>query len=159
MNDNKRCFVQWFGLVLCYAVSAFFATVAGIPQAIWHSDPSHMTSVIAAVFVVATAYLGFASFRYSDSEPTVAGADSNLGHVMVYIVTLLGLLGTTLGLIAQNKAMGAMDLTNSANAASFIPHVLLAIASALQCTACGIVASIGLYFQCENIDYFLDRRP
>ena len=159
MNENRRCFVQWFEIVLAYAVGLFFVSAAGLPQAIWHSDVSHMTGVIAVLFTVATFYLGFASFRYNDSTPTVAGADSNLGHVAVYVATLIGLLGTTIGLILQVKAMGSLDLTSPANAIAFIPRVLSSLSTALYCTACGIVASIAIYLQCANIDYFLDRRP
>ena len=46
-----RCFLQWFVLCLSYIVAAFFATYFGCPQAIWHADMTHMTSVIAILFV------------------------------------------------------------------------------------------------------------
>lgn len=158
-KDDKRCFLQWFALALSYVVAAYFAFVHHIPQVVYNADATYMTSVIAAVFVAAVAYLGFASFRYSDRTPNLAGADSNLGHVAVYITTLLGIFGTVIGIGMQLKAMGALDLSNSQSVTTFMSAFVAGMSTAVYSTACGVVASIGSYLMCANIDYFLDRRP
>ena len=157
--DSKRCFLQWFALTLSYVVAAYFAFVHHIPQTVFYADTTYMTSVIAAVFVAAVAYLGFASFRYSDHTPTIAGADSNLGHVAVYITTLLGIFGTVIGIAMQLKAMGALDMTNSQSVTTFMTAFVAGMSTAVYSTAYGVIASIGTYLQCANIDYFLDKRP
>ena len=50
MSDH-RAFLQWFVLCLSFAVLAFFAAYYGVFQQIWAVDLSHMTSVIAGVFL------------------------------------------------------------------------------------------------------------
>ena len=157
--DNKRVFLQWFALALSYAVAAYFAFVHHIPQAVFHADVTYMTSVITVVFAAAVAYLGFASFRYSDQTPAVASADSNLGHVAVYITTLLGIFGTVIGIGMQLKAMGALDMSNPQSVTTFMTAFVAGMSTAVYSTACGVIASIGSYLMCANLDYFLDRRP
>jgi hypothetical protein len=158
MNDNKRCFVQWFAIMLSYAVATFFAAMYGLPQLIWSSDVTHMTSLIGIVFVVTCLYLGFASFRYNDAWPQVAEADSGLARIASYVVTLMGLLGTVIGLTLQVRAMAGIDASNPATIVGFIASFGSSLSTALYSTACGIVASIGITGMYANIDYFLDRR-
>src|SRR6185437_12377580 len=64
MIDKHRCFLQWFVLMLAYVGIAFFAVQYGLPQLIFHTDVTYMTSVIAVIFTATALYLGFASWRY-----------------------------------------------------------------------------------------------
>ena len=54
----KRCFLQWFLLMLAYAVGAFFAVLFGLPQTIWLGDTTHLTSVIGLVVLASFALSG-----------------------------------------------------------------------------------------------------
>lgn len=157
-----RCFLQWFVLCLSYIVAAFFATYFGLPQAIWHADMTHMTSVIAILFVAACGYLGFASWRY-DSNPdpvtkfATAIADSNMGRAAAYIVTLVGLLGTAIGLMYQVQAMASIDLSNPQHVLEFVGAIGAALSTALYATACGIVGSVGITMLGSNLEFFMHR--
>lgn len=156
----RRCFLQWHALALSYAVAGYFAFAAGLPQTIWRTDATHMTSVIAVMFVISCLYLGFASWRFREGAGVAtAEADSGLGRVAAYVVTLIGLLGTAIGLMMQVKAMGAIDVSNPQNIVNFIATIGTALSTALYSTACGIIASVGITAMYANIDYFLDRRP
>jgi hypothetical protein len=50
---DRRCFLQWFVLLLSYAAAAFFAGYCGLLQSIWNTDVTYMTSVIGTLFVAA----------------------------------------------------------------------------------------------------------
>ena len=63
---DKRCFLQWFVLCLGYAVITFFAAYYGVFQQVWTVDVTHLTSVIAMMFIAACGYLGAASWRYDN---------------------------------------------------------------------------------------------
>src|SRR5271170_3493179 len=99
---DKRCFLQWFILLLGYVAAGFFAAYYDMLQSIWHTDITYMTSAIAAVFVAAVIYIGFASWRFDTNRmpqyplnrraaslQATAIADSGLGRTASYVVTLI----------------------------------------------------------------------
>jgi hypothetical protein len=104
--ERSRCFVQWFVLFLAYISIGAIAARYGLPQLIWKTDTTYMTSVIAAIFLATVLYVGFASWRYdrlwgkykSTLAAPIANADIGLATKAAYIVTLFGLLGTVIGL-------------------------------------------------------------
>jgi hypothetical protein len=182
MNDmiDKRCFLQWFVLTLGYVVTAFFGWRYGLLQSIYAGDITHMTSVIAAVFVISCLYLGFGSWRFgckalvpfaNDAwimEHRIAAAkvqllrdanaDVGIGRAAGFMVTLIGLLGTAIGLMVQVKAMGAVNVGDPASIVGFISTIGAALATALYATACGIVACLGITLLNANLEYFVDRQ-
>lgn len=168
MHTDHRCFLQWFVLALAYVGAAFFAVQYGLPQLIFHTDVTYMTSAIAAIFVVTAGYLGFASWRYDpflvewshgksksvSVGPARAAADIGLATKASYIVTLFGLLGTVIGLQHQ---VGAMAAVTPDNIMPFLAQVSTALGTAFFATGCGIAASIGIIAMAANLEYFLER--
>lgn len=172
MND-RRCFAQWLVLLLGYLTVTVLATYEGLPQLIFHTDVTYMTSVIAVIFVIAVLYLGFASWRFDangwrhdtlHSEmvharmlrgiDAMAEADIGLAQKAAYIVTLFGLLGTVIGLQRQ---VGAMATVTPDNLMPFLAQVSSALGTAFYATGTGIVASIGIIAMAANLEFFLDR--
>jgi hypothetical protein len=155
---DKRCFLQWFVLSLAFVTAAFFAGYYGLFQMIWNGDVTHVTSGIAVVFLASCLYLGFASWRFDASRdaPNRAAADSNIGRTSAFLVTLLGLLGTAIGLMFQVKALGSLDVSNPQAIVGFISSIGSSLSTALYATACGIVACIGITVMNSNLEYFID---
>lgn len=168
MIDKHRCFLQWFVLFLGYVGISFFAVQYGLPQLIFKTDVTYMTSAIAMIFAATALYLGFASWRYrgqgepkwdmaksrSVSSSSTAAADIGLATKASYIVTLFGLLGTVIGLQHQ---VGAMAAVTPDNILPFLAQVSSALGTAFYATGCGIVASIGIIAMAANLEYFLER--
>lgn len=152
---NRRPFLQGFIITLSYLTGAFFAWYYNFLQTIFKTDFTHMTSVIAIVFVITCVYLGFAAWR-CESNIQRAIADVALGRTMAFIVTLIGLLGTAIGLMVQVKAMGSIDVSNIQNVLQFIATIGTALSTALYSTVCGILASIGITILNSNIEYVID---
>lgn len=157
MTDNKRCFMQWFVLFLAYVLAGFFAFWYGLPQLIWKTDVTYMTSVIAGLTVFAVGYIGIASWRlggkYHRYQTSQAAADANLGRIAAYVVTLFGLLGTVIGLQHQVQAMASVTPDH---VIQFLAEVAVALGTAMYATACGIVGSIAIIATVANLDYAID---
>jgi hypothetical protein len=163
----KRCFLQWFLLTLAYAVGGFFAFRFGLPQAIWHGDSTHLTAVIGVVSLAAVIYLGFAAWEFDADGPwkdiryhsrtARAEAAATLGRTAAFLITLIGLLGTAIGLMLQVKAMASVDVNSSQSVLAFVSAIGGALGTALYATSCGIVGCIGITLLTSNIEYALDR--
>lgn len=121
----RAAFLSWFVLVLAIAAGAFFATVNHVPQMVWAGDASHMTSVIAALFVGSVAWIGRQSWRVGSD----LAVDASFGHLSERLAVMLGLAGTTIGLSLQAKAL-------MSGSASFG-----ALSTSLYTTATGVVAA------------------
>lgn len=154
---NYRCFLQCFLVCLSYLTLAFFGWDYGVLQNVWTTDASHMSAIIGGVFVIVCSYMAFASFRLEQHDFKRAEADASLGRAAAFLVTLIGLLGTVLGLRSQVLAMGAVDVSNPQNILSFISAIGSALGTALYATASGIVAAIGITILTVNLEYFIDR--
>jgi len=165
MKIEKRCFLQWFMMSLACGVGAFFAWHVGIPQRIWETDMTYMTSVIAGMFVVAASYLGFASWRFDrklsgwhyEKQLSIAHADVGIGHFGVAAVVYVGLIGTVIGLMAQLQAMSGIDPANPASGAAFLGGTIRALSTAFYATGCGLVAATLLGCFTQNLSYFVSR--
>ena len=153
---EKRPFLQWFVITLAYVVCTYFALQFNILQTMWHTDVTYMTSVIAAWFVATCLFLGYATWRYDPKKSNVAYADVGLGKTSAFLATLLGLLGTAIGLSIQVKTMGHVDLSNPANIVGFIGKISESLGSALYATISGIVAAYGITLLTTNLEYFAD---
>lgn len=155
---EKRCFLQWFVLTLGYVVAAFFCWRYGVIQSVYVGDSTHMTSVIAAVFTLTCLYQGFASWRLPQPlSYENASADVGIGRAAGFLVTLIGLLGTAIGLMWQVKAMGAVNVSDPASIVGFISTIGSALSTALYATASGIVACVGITVLNTNLEFFVDR--
>lgn len=160
---DRRCFLQWFVIALAYCAITLMAFDYGVPQSIFQTDTTYMTSVIAAIFVVAVLYLGYASWRYdallriapsmTRLRQNTADADIGIATKASYVVTLFGLLGTVMGLQHQVQAMAAVSPDNLT---PFLTTVSSALGTAFYATGCGIVASIGIIAMAANLEYFAD---
>lgn len=150
---DKRCFLQWFVIALAYCAIALMAFDYGLPQDIFKTDTTYMTSVIAAIFMVAVLYLGYASWRFNRRLRPYAEADIGVAAKASYAVTLFGLLGTVIGLQHQVQAMATVSPDNLT---PFLTTVSSALGTAFYATGCGIVASIGIIAMAANLEYFAD---
>lgn len=158
---EKRCFLQWFLMTLACGVGGFFAWHTGLLRQVWDADMTHMTSVIAAMFVLAVGYMGFASWRYDRSSwkgrDAVAYADVGLAHWAAAGVIYVGLIGTVIGLMWQLQALGHVDPANPASGATFLSVTVRSLSTAFYATGAGLVAALLIGAITQNLAYFLDR--
>jgi hypothetical protein len=120
----RLTFLSHFVLCLGCTGLGFFAWINGVPQMIWANDMSMMTSVIGALFVGSTAWLGWQTWRIgepmsSDGRQTNAPLSrsllpsSDFGHLAERLCVMAGFVGTAIGLSLQAKSLagGATSFT------------------------------------------------
>ena len=133
---GRLAFLSHFVLSLACAGGAYFAWTRGIPQTVYAGDMSMMTSVIAALFVGTTVWLGWQAW-ISDRVEAVglfraqSIASSDFGHSAERWSVMLGLLGTTLGLSLQAHALQANGTSSFG-----------ALATSLYTTGTGILSAL-----------------
>jgi hypothetical protein len=148
---NHLTFLSHFVLCLAVAAAAFFAALNGVFQTIYASDLSHMTSVLAALFVGSAAWLGWQAWRVDASDtgydpPGGAQGAASFGHLAERLCVMAGLAGTTIGLSLQATAL-------MSGAASFG-----ALSTSLYTTASGVVAAALIAVLTHNLESGIGRR-
>lgn len=154
---QRLTFLSHFVICLACAGGAFFAWRAGVLQAVYASDKSMMTSVIAVLLVGTAIHLGRLAWLV-DGQPEYLGLDAHGrammgrptidvedGHEAQELVVMAGLFGTALGLSLQAVAL-------TSGAASFG-----ALATALYTTACGVGASAIIKVMTRSIEKGMRR--
>lgn len=136
--NGRLTFLSHFVICLACTGASFFAWQRGVFQSVYASDASMMTSAIAALFIVTAAYLGRQAWAVDQwsappPNPHIAGGvpSADFGHSAKEWSVMLGLLGTSLGLILQGKSFVTMGT------ASFG-----ALSTSLYTTATGIVSAL-----------------
>ena len=137
----RLTFLSHFIISLAIAAGAWFAWRAGVFSIVWANDQSHVTSLIAALFVVTVIELGRQAWllegwhyedrlngrRYRVENPSSSG----WGHQAKEWSVMMGLLGTTIGLSLQATAL-AQNGTAS----------LGALSTSLFSTGTGVVSAL-----------------
>jgi hypothetical protein len=142
----RLTFLSHFVICLAVMSAACFAAVNGIPQTVWADDLSHMTSVIAVLFVGASIYLGWQAWIADDaSSSAVPGPSPDFGHLAERLSVMAGFVGTAIGLSLQAKALAG-------GSASFT-----ALATSLFTTACGGGAAALLAVMTFNLEAGIRR--
>jgi len=144
-------FLSHFVICLAVVAVAYFAAVNGVPQTIWADDLSRMTSVIAALFVGASVYLGWQAWIADevpdDSAPrsVIHPPSSDFGHLAERLSVMAGFVGTAIGLSLQAQALAGGSTSFGA------------LATSLFTTACGGVAAALLAVMTFNLEAGIRR--
>lgn len=139
---------HWILCLIC-AGAFWFGWAYGIPQFVYASDASMMTSAIAVLVAGSAAWLGWQAWRAEDrivvNDRLVAAANSDFGEEAQLLAPALGMLGTVIGLSMQAKALvaGAAGLG--------------ALSTSLFTTGAGIAGFIILKILTMNLEAGLKR--
>lgn len=145
MRASRQCFLAHFMICLALCAGLFFATMRGVPQMVFASDISMLTSAIAALFIGSALYLGWLCWRLSPATVSTIEKQAEFGWLAGETCVRLAIVGTAIGLIAQAKLL----LGGTAG--------LLPLSTSLLCTATGISASIALNVLTFNLISGCDR--
>ena len=152
MYVPRLTFLSHFVLCLACAGLAFFAWANDVPQTIWASDASMMTSVIGTLFVGSAIWLGCQAWqigqpRLDDGEERAdvrlsfsSPASSEYGHLAERLCVMAGFVGTAIGLSLQAKSLAG-------GATSFT-----ALATSLFTTASGGTAAAFIAIMTFNLE-------
>ena len=124
MTTIRLTFLSHFVICLACLSLSFFAWVNGVPQTIWANDMSMMTSVIAALFLGTTVWLGWQAWKVGDQGSEIGkhyddlivdsrSPTADFGHLSERLCVIAGFVGTAIGLSLQAKSLagGATSFT------------------------------------------------
>lgn len=146
---RRRTFLSHWIICLVCAGGFWFAWAYGIPQLVYASDASMMTSAVAALVGGSAGWLGWQAWRAEDRTVVngrlVAAANSDFGEEAQLLAPALGMLGTVIGLSMQAKALvaGAAGLG--------------ALSTSLFTTGAGIAGFIVLKVLTMNLEVGIKR--
>jgi hypothetical protein len=114
----RLTFLSHFIICLACAGMAFFAWVNGVPQTIWATDMSMMTSAIGALFVGSAVWLGWQAWQingltsdgraHTDTRSSfMFHVSSDYGHLAERLCVMAGFVGTAIGLSLQAKSLAS----------------------------------------------------
>ena len=138
----RQCFLRFFAVLLAIIAGLSIATILGAPQEIWRADASHMSAVIALVFVTVVAVLGRASWTGEHRTAII------IGELGVLLSPALGMIGTVRGFVMQSASIG------QTGAASWG-----ALETALDATGVGIASFAVLAILVANLMVEAPRAP
>src|ERR1700757_595092 len=115
----RLTFLSHFVICLAVASVAFFAALNNVPQTIWNDDLSHMTSVIALLFIGASIYLGRQAWIAGGAASAGPQPPSpDFGPLAERLSVMAGFVGTAIGLSLQAKALAGGSASFTALATS-----------------------------------------
>jgi hypothetical protein len=144
-------FLSHFVICLAVAAVAYFAAANGVPQTIWADDLSRMTSIIAALFVGASIYIGWQAWIADEVSDGTARSSimsppsSDFGHLAERLSVMAGFVGTAIGLSLQAQALAGGSTSFGA------------LATSLFTTACGGVSAALLAVMTFNLEAGIRR--
>ena len=153
-------FFIWFVQICALITGLFWAWYANIPQLIFASDVSYMSSVIGGITVIALARIGWLAFklgRLTKHNHMYSGFLRDITrepykkmrkHIeewreMAITFLKLGLLGTVVGFAYLSfSVLGTLDFSQTVDVAKLVPALLQPLGTVFFATGVGIFCSI-----------------
>jgi hypothetical protein len=153
---TKNTFLTWLIASAMILTGAFWAWHSGVFSEVWTKDVTYLTSIISATFILVYSRLGRISWEigHPPGIDSVGLTDDyyakwlrsikrrlKLGVFFGVFCFTLGIIGTVIGFILMLKSGGlAKDMTDPAVQQALLTGIIGHLATALYCTATGIIA-------------------
>lgn len=135
---NVKSFYIWWITNLAVASGVFWASYEGIIQKIWQDDVTMITSVLAILYIITTAFIGYISYTRNYASKIV-DACWFLSEQML----ALGMLGTVVGFIyLLSSGITSASVTDPTSLATLLANMSVGLGIALYTNAVGILASL-----------------
>lgn len=153
MDNRKNLFVKWFIIFSCILTGNIIAGSLGLFKIIIAADISHLTQIIAALFLFCSLQVGKISYDLSRDDQTLVsyrnGVTTKLKRKLKFLEFMadsfftLGLMGTIIGFCYMMRG----TLQESADVSTIIAQLKVGSSTKLFTTLAGIVSSLLLQYQ------------
>lgn len=131
-------FYIWWITNLIVASGVFWAYRQGIVEKIWYDDVTMITTVLAFLYVLTTALIGYVAYT-KDFTSKLVDACWFLSEQMLAI----GMLGTVVGFIyLLSSGITSASVTDPTSLATLLANMSVGLGIALYTNAVGILASL-----------------
>lgn len=128
----------WWITNLAVATGVFWAWHNGIITKIWYDDVTMITSVLAILYLITTALIGYVAYT-KDYANKIVDACWFLSEQMLAI----GMLGTVVGFIyLLSSGITSASVTDPTSLATLLANMSVGLGIALYTNAVGILASL-----------------
>ena len=137
MRSVKPLYIWWI-TNLAVATGVFWAWHNGIITKIWYDDVTMITSVLAILYLITTALIGYVAYT-KDYANKIVDACWFLSEQMLAI----GMLGTVVGFIyLLSSGITSASVTDPTSLATLLANMSVGLGIALYTNAVGILASL-----------------
>lgn len=167
---KKWLFLRWALIVSVTFVGAAFAVSLGGIGYVKANDATNLSFVIMALFAAMTLYCGALTFKTGEDVNLFKGSSSGLrnrlreiessvdyGWFAVDLCEKIGLLGTIIGLILSLKGFQSFRGTDQQAIQGLIAQLSIGLSTAFITTLVGIICSILLSLQYQNLCNAIDK--
>lgn len=150
---GKEFFLRWVLTATLIAIGAAIAGALGWLRALFGADPTHITYVTLSVFLVATAWCGWLSWRLASGEhPDVIDVELRHSRFASSLCVSIGLIGTAVGfMIMLQNGSAAGDPSEVIRAA--FANTSIAVVNTVFGAVCGVLVEVQSHF----IDHAIER--
>jgi hypothetical protein len=137
MRLVKPLYIWWI-TNLAVATGVFWAWHNGIIAKIWYDDVTMITSILAILYLITTALIGYVAYT-KDYANKIVDACWFLSEQMLAI----GMLGTVVGFIyLLSSGITSASVTDPTSLATLLANMSVGLGIALYTNAVGILASL-----------------
>lgn len=165
---QQALFLRWALFATLIGVGLVSAMILGAFSAIAHYDPTFISFTIITLMVLATGWCGWLTWRLQndlrsgfDDELGQIRNDASHGSLVVNVCTLLGFLGTIVGMMimffAASKGLASGIGGGQATFKAFMQTVLTGLWPAFITTAVGLVCGFLVLLQYHMLDHAVTR--
>ena len=140
----------WTSIVVLVLSLGYVQHKLDILGFVYENDPTKITMIIAAIFLLATARIGFLSGKMQFGEPDIYAKKTS--HDLLWfssdVVMSIGMVGTLIGfLVVLTTVFTDIDTTSSEAMKEVIGNLANGMGIALTTSLCGLITSILLKFE------------
>ncbi len=137
MRSVKPLYIWWI-TNLAVATGVFWAWHNGIIAKIWYDDVTMITSILAILYLITTALIGYVAYT-KDYANKIVDACWFLSEQMLAI----GMLGTVVGFIyLLSSGITSASVNDPTSLATLLANMSVGLGIALYTNAVGILASL-----------------
>ncbi len=170
---TRWLFLRWALIASLTIVATIIAFFLGLFRATWELDSSKISFLILAFFLFGTIRSGLLTWQTNSlleksrsqlSDQQLRQALSGLaqqndnGWFVRTLCQELGYLGTIIGLVMAFASLGNLHNTEQASVMRFLREFTYSMFTAAITTVVGLICSILLSFQCQNLSNAIDQK-
>ena len=143
-------FYVWLVTTLLIATGIFWTAYSGIISTIYHTDDTHLTSIIGVIYIIGLLINGYVSYNYQLKSSLSSGLDTS--WFLSELVMGLGMTGTVIGIIMLLGVGHSINIQSPEALPQIITKMWSTLGVAFYPNVVGLLASMTLKIQTHLLE-------
>ena len=149
--------LRWWAMFCSMLTACGILQYKGLFAALWVADPSGISAITLAVFMMLTGFIGVLTYRLSTGIPGTPEYNKSLAHLQSCwyaseLLMALGMVGTLIGFVLMLGTAAALIGGGAATASAGIFAMASKMSLAVVATLTGLITSHLTKIQITNIE-------